>query len=93
MFREQTMSEVNVDSIARLITFLIQDEVDKHTANDVETAFLNMIYEIENEYTDAKALYDDMKEHGYTVNTIETEGYLRAMTRVMSIVDCYRPEK
>lgn len=87
------MSEVNIDSIARLITFIIQDEVEKHTANDVESAFLNMIYELESEYLTAKELYEDMKEQGFSANTIETEGYLRAMTRVMSIVDCYKPEK
>ena len=85
------MSEVNIDSIARTLATLIQDQVDKHTTNDFESAFLNMIYEIENEYTDAKILYEDMKEQGFSANTIETEGYLRAMTRVMSIVDFYKP--
>lgn len=87
------MSEVNIDSIARLITFIIQDEVEKHIDKDIEDAFLNMIYELESEYTDAKTLYEDMKEQGFLANTIETEGYLRAMTRVMSIVDRYKPEK
>lgn len=45
-----------------------------------------LIAELESMEGDAAALHEDMKSQGLTANTIETEGYLRAMRAVLSTV-------
>ena len=45
-----------------------------------------LIAELETMEGDAAALYQDMKDQGLTANTIETEGYLRAMRAVLGTV-------
>lgn len=45
-----------------------------------------LINEIINEQRSAQAIYDDTQQQGLSFNTIEAEGYLRAMNDIAKLV-------
>lgn len=56
---------------------------------DLTTYIIN---EINNERQSAQAIYDDVKQQGLTFNTIEAEGYLRAMNDIVNLVKYARED-
>ena len=51
-----------------------------------------LINEINNERQSAQAIYDDVRQQGLTFNTIEAEGYLRAMNGIVNLVKYARED-
>ena len=51
-----------------------------------------LVNEINNEQRSAQAIYDDVKQQGLAANTIEAEGYLRAMNDIVNLVKYARED-
>lgn len=51
-----------------------------------------LINEINDVQESAQAIYDDVRQQGLTFNTIEAEGYLRAMNDIVNLVKYARED-
>ena len=81
------MNEEKIKEISSQIQELIEDEVSKQNTNqecrDRIESFINTFeYMIE----DARDVVEDFRSQGLSLNTIESEGYLRAFLTIQSIL-------
>ena len=78
--------------LTRDLNNIINGEV--RNRSDVETPykekFDNLVYDISRLFEESVLLMEDYKFQGLTFNTIEAEGYHRAMLTVKSIIDEYK---
>ena len=77
--------------------FVAKQELATDVRNTPEYRLLKdfttyLINEINNEQRSAQAIYDDVKQQGLTFNTIEAEGYLRAMNAIVNLVKYARED-
>ena len=77
--------------------FVAKQELATDVRNTPEYRLLKdfttyLINEINNEQRSAQAIYDDVKQQGLSFNTIEAEGYLRAMNDIVNLVKYARED-
>ena len=75
--------------LAKYLDDLIRMEVIQRTSDESTYAekFDNLVYELERLIDDSVALLNDYKSQGLTFNTIEAEGYHRAMLTVKELIN------
>ena len=66
-------------------TYIALDDVQASTADD--TRYEELVEIINQEYKDAKYLYNDMKQQELSFGTIEAEGYVRALRIILSQIE------
>ena len=81
------MNSKNITKIAKQIQDIIQEEVsNQRVDNDIEEKFTNLVYDLDHLIREAEELRVDFEEQKLSINTIEAEGYLRAMLTVKDIM-------
>ena len=80
------------EHLAESLDRLIQIEVIRRTSDESTYAekFDTLVYDLEQLINDSMALLDDYKSQGLTFNSIEAEGYHRAMLTVREIINDYK---
>jgi hypothetical protein len=68
---------------------LINNEARRITSDEESNhdRFEMMVFDLRRLVGDAKLLVDDYKSQGLTFNTIEAEGFLRAMLTIEAVLD------
>jgi hypothetical protein len=76
--------------IAEQIDYIIKRKINELVDHTYEDKFSSLIYDLESYIHEAKETKSDFESQGLTINTVEAEGYLRAMLTVQSIIEQYK---
>jgi hypothetical protein len=85
------MDKTKLKHISSLVYDLIERQVasqDKNT--EYQEKFENLTFDLERLIEEAKGLAEDYKSQGLNFNTIEAEGFLRAMLTVKATIENYK---
>lgn len=85
----ETNETATIEDLAKQLKRLIDDEATTFSQSDnkFQTKYEMLVYDLKRELENAESLYNDYEDQKLTFNTIEAEGFLRAMKTVKGHLD------